>query len=271
MDGRELPTRSRRITSTGRDAAPVLRALQPRARRGAKTMTHAKAETTPAAVPLPAVPERHGVPLRQERAVPVVLELPSANTPARWTERASRAPPSTRRRVPPVGAGMIKRTRRLGPFLGCSRTPAPHRRPRRARARRGPTPRPSPPAALPADACDGILNIDAKGFVVASSQPPCSPTCPCPRCQSPMNLRPGIRGPWLGCSQFPKCRGRGKWADVPKRSRRNSSRPLEAHDKSHPVPIIRTLDGRPLTDAKGKPLPDAPKGRSVGRGHRHPE
>jgi len=30
------------------------------------------------------------------------------------------------------------------------------------------------------------------------------------------------------------------------------------HDKANPVPIIKTLDGTPLTDAKGKPLPAAP-------------
>jgi hypothetical protein len=27
------------------------------------------------------------------------------------------------------------------------------------------------------------------------------------------------------------------------------------HEKANPTPIIKTLDGKPLTDSKGKPLP----------------
>ncbi|MFN7021031.1 MAG: topoisomerase DNA-binding C4 zinc finger domain-containing protein, partial [Phycisphaerales bacterium] len=104
-----------------------------------------------------------------------------------------------------------------------------------------------------------ILNIDAKGFVVAPSQPPLLTDLPCPKCGSPMNLRNGIRGPWLGCSKFPKCRGRGKYAEVPEAKRQELEAALAAHDKANPVPIVRTLDGRPLTDAKGKPLPEAPR------------
>ena len=34
---------------------------------------------------------------------------------------------------------------------------------------------------------------------------------------------------------------------------------LEAHEKANPTPIIARLDGTPLTDAKGKPLENAPK------------
>jgi DNA topoisomerase I len=29
----------------------------------------------------------------------------------------------------------------------------------------------------------------------------------CPECGSPMKLRPGRRGYFLGCSKYPKCRG----------------------------------------------------------------
>ena len=74
-----------------------------------------------------------------------------------------------------------------------------------------------------------------------------------------MNLRDGIRGPWLGCSKFPKCRGRGKWTEVPDAKRAELEEQLAAHAKANPIPIIKTLTGKPLTDAKGKPLPDAPK------------
>jgi DNA topoisomerase-1 len=58
-----------------------------------------------------------------------------------------------------------------------------------------------------------ILNIDKKGQVNAPSQPPILTDLECEKCGKPLNLRNGARGPWLGCSGFPKCRGRGKWAE----------------------------------------------------------
>src|SRR5690606_34346176 len=107
--------------------------------------------------------------------------------------------------------------------------------------------------------CDGILNVDRKGHVVAPSQPPVVvEELKCDKCGSPMNLRSGIRGPWLGCSKFPKCRGRMAWTKVDDAVRQRLEEELEANEKSHPVPIIRALDGRALAAAKGKPLPDAP-------------
>jgi DNA topoisomerase-1 len=68
-----------------------------------------------------------------------------------------------------------------------------------------------------------------------------------------MNLRGGVRGPWLGCSRFPKCRGRGKWNELPEEQRKTLELQLLNHEKTNPVPIIRTMSGKPLTDAKGKP------------------
>jgi hypothetical protein len=32
---------------------------------------------------------------------------------------------------------------------------------------------------------------------------------------------------------------------------------LAKHEAENPIPIIRTMSGKALTDAKGKPLPDA--------------
>ena len=134
------------------------------------------------------------------------------------------------------GAPMFKRTGRFGPFLGCSRY------------------------GDEKDPCDGILNIDKKGFVTAPSQPPLVvEDLACPKCESPMNLRDGVRGPWLGCSRFPKCRGRLSWAKLPEEQQADLKKRLDVHVKAHPIPVIRTVDGTPLTDAKGKPLPDAPK------------
>jgi DNA topoisomerase-1 len=227
-----------------------------------ETMTHAKAETTPA-------PREFRCPQCQSDMVYRFGKngrfLSCSNFPeckyACPVDREGKPRPAEHANVAchKCGAPMIKRTGRFGPFLGCSRYARPAPAPKKGKGKKGTNAAAVAAAALPADACDGILNIDAKGFVVAPSQPPLLTDLPCPKCQSPMNLRQGIRGPWLGCSQFPKCRGRGKWADVPEEKQKELVKALEAHDKSHPVPIIRTLDGRPLTDAKGKPLPDAPK------------
>ncbi|GJM18439.1 MAG: DNA topoisomerase 1 [Phycisphaeraceae bacterium] len=104
-----------------------------------------------------------------------------------------------------------------------------------------------------------ILNIDKKGFVTAPSLPPLETDLPCPTCESPLNLRSGVRGPWLGCSRFPKCRGRGKWTELDEKAQKKLEDQLEALEKANPVPIITRLDGTPLTDTKGKPLPNAPK------------
>jgi DNA topoisomerase-1 len=74
-----------------------------------------------------------------------------------------------------------------------------------------------------------------------------------------MYLREGVRGPWLGCSRFPKCRGRLAWTKLDDAVRERLQKELDAHVEAHPIPTIRTLDGVALTDAKGKPLADAPK------------
>ncbi|MBS0188728.1 MAG: topoisomerase DNA-binding C4 zinc finger domain-containing protein, partial [Planctomycetes bacterium] len=88
-------------------------------------------------------------------------------------------------------------------------------------------------------------------------QPPLVTDLPCPTCEAPLNLRNGVRGPWLGCSRFPKCRGRGKWADLPEAQRTDLEKKMAAHDKANPIPVIKTMDGAALTDAMGKPLATA--------------
>lgn len=212
-----------------------------------ETMTHAKAETTPAPADLTCpLCAREG---RGDK-VPLVYRFGKNGrflSCSKYPECAYACPVDREGRPRPAehvdvacvkcGGPMIKRTGRFGPFLGCMRyNDEKH----------------------PEGPCDGILNIDKKGHVVAPSQPPLVTDLPCPKCQSPMNLRQGIRGPWLGCSRFPKCRGRGKWADVPEAAQKKLETDLAAHDKANPVPIVRTLEGKPLTDSKGKPLPDAP-------------
>ncbi len=134
---------------------------------------------------------------------------------------------------PKCGSAMTKRVGKFGPFLGCSKYGD----------------KTSP--------CDGILNLDKKSKVVAPSMPALLTDLPCPVCEAPLNLRNGLKGPWLGCSRFPKCRGRGKWAELEEKKRAELEKALEAHAKAHPVPTIKTMSGKPLTDDNGKPLPTA--------------
>jgi DNA topoisomerase-1 len=135
---------------------------------------------------------------------------------------------------PKCGSAMTLRKGRFGPFLGCSRY--------------GDKENP----------CDGIVKLDKQGRVVAPNPPALVTDLPCPICEAPLNLRSGVRGPWLGCSKFPKCKGRGKWKELDEPTRERLLKQLAKHEKAHPVQVIRTLDGQALTDAKGKPLPDAP-------------
>lgn len=134
---------------------------------------------------------------------------------------------------PKCGSGMTKRVGKFGPFLGCSRY------------------------GQKVNPCDGILNLNKKHQVQAPSPKPLVTDLPCPICQSPLNLRTGLRGPWLGCSRFPKCRGRGKWPELPEEKKAELLKAMEAHEKANPTPIIKTLEGVALTDSHGKPLPTA--------------
>lgn len=137
-------------------------------------------------------------------------------------------------RCPVTGRPMVRKTGRFGPFITTLLSEGD-------------------------DPMSGvILNLDKKNKVKAPSPPALLTELPCSKCGKPLALRDGVRGPWLGCSGFPKCRGRGKWAELDEATRARLEQQLAAHMKKHPVEVIRTLDGRALTDAQGKPLADAP-------------
>ncbi len=213
-----------------------------------ETMTHAKAETTPAPAEYKCPQCGSGLVYRFGKSGKFLScsTYPTC-TYACPCDREGKPRPAEHVNVAchKCGGPMIKRSGKFGPFLGCARYKDDKN---------------------PLGPCDGILNLNDKGFVTAPSMPPLVTDIPCPKCQSPMNLREGIRGPWLGCSRFPKCRGRGKWADVPEARQKQLEDELAAHAKANPIPIIKTLDGKPLTDSKGKPLPDAPKIEQLAQG-----
>ncbi|MED5447141.1 MAG: DNA topoisomerase, partial [Planctomycetota bacterium] len=96
-------------------------------------------------------------------------------------------PSQTNVACPKCDDAMIQRTGRFGPFLRCAHYPE----------------------------CDGVVNIDKKtGNIKLPAPPPLETDLECPKCEQPLFLRTGKRGPWLGCSTFPKCKGRGGWAKL---------------------------------------------------------
>ncbi|MBC8070935.1 MAG: type I DNA topoisomerase, partial [Deltaproteobacteria bacterium] len=98
-----------------------------------------------------------------------------------------------------------------------------------------------------------VLNLDKKGGIKFPSPPPLITDLACPKCQSPMNLRRGKRGPWLGCSAFPKCRGRMAWSAVDEKTQKKLEKQLEAHEKEHPMAVIKAFVGdKPIVE--GTPI-----------------
>jgi DNA topoisomerase-1 len=95
---------------------------------------------------------------------------------------------------------------------------------------------------------DFILNVDRKGGIKFPSPPPLVTDLPCPKCGAPMNLRNGKRGPWLGCSAFPKCRGRESWAKIDEKKRSALEKALAAHEAGQQAFTITTLDGTPVKE-----------------------
>ena len=95
-----------------------------------------------------------------------------------------------------------------------------------------------------------VLNLDRKGNIKYPSVPPLvippeegEGGLRCEKCGSALNLRRGKKGPWLGCSKFPKCRGRMAWAKVPEERQQELEAALDAHIAANPQPKIARHDG----------------------------
>jgi DNA topoisomerase-1 len=140
------------------------------------------------------------------------------------------APEHTDVACPKCSAPMLLRKGRFGPFLSCSRYPD----------------------------CDGIVKIDRKGFVSPPKAPPLITDLPCPKCAKPLALRSGKRGPWLSCSNYPKCRGRESWAKLPEADQKKWELALLNHEKQHPLIPIKTLDGKVIPDNYAPKIPRDP-------------
>jgi len=132
---------------------------------------------------------------------------------------------------PECGKAMVMRKGRYGPFLSCSNYPD----------------------------CKGVVNLDRKGNIKLPSAPPLQVDLPCPKCQSPLNLRRSKRGPWLSCSKYPKCRGRLGWKTLPDDQRKQLELALMNHEKANPQPTLKRLDGTVIADGESPMLSDEPK------------
>jgi DNA topoisomerase-1 len=90
-------------------------------------------------------------------------------------------------KCPVCGREMIKRKGRFGEFLGCSGYSVKNEK--------------GEPS------CTTIINLDKEGKPLPPKTPPIATTIKCEKDGGVMLLRDGKRGPWLGCANFPKCRG----------------------------------------------------------------
>ncbi len=82
-------------------------------------------------------------------------------------------------KCPECGKPMVHKSGRFGPFLGCSDYPN----------------------------CKTTMKIDKEGNVLPPKAPPKSTSIKCYKCkEGELVIRQGKKGPFMGCSRFPKCR-----------------------------------------------------------------
>ena len=93
-----------------------------------------------------------------------------------------------------------------------------------------------------------VLNLDKKGGIKYPAVPPVLTDLACPKCEAPLNLRRGKRGPWLGCSRFPKCRGRLGWTTLEESDQQALEKRLVKHEKANPVPKITRRSGEVIPE-----------------------
>jgi len=113
---------------------------------------------------------------------------------------------------------MLLRNGRLGPFLACSSYPK----------------------------CNTLLNLNKQRHIEPMKTPPVLTDIACSKCGSPLYLRSGKRGLWLGCSKFPKCRGRLAWSTLDESIRNRWEAIMTDHQKAHPAIMLKMTDGSPV-------------------------
>jgi DNA topoisomerase-1 len=192
-----------------------------------ETMTHAKSETQPAPYKCPECGSRTMYRFGKNGMFLSCSSYPDCNYAAPIDhEGRPMLPEQVNIACPVGGTPMVLRSGRFGKFLACADYPN----------------------------VKFVVNLDRKERIKLPAPPPVQTALTCPKCAAPLNLRRGKRGPWLGCSTFPKCRGRLGWSSVEEQTRAELETKLEAHEKENPQITLRTLDGRIIPD--GTPIKD---------------
>ena len=124
---------------------------------------------------------------------------------------------------------MVKRSGRFGDFL-VEDVPPPPKKSRKKSDSDTPPP--------------FILNIDKAGNLKFPAPPPIATDLECEKCGGFLNLRDGKRGPWLGCSKFPKCRGRGAFTKLGEKVQKDLRKQLADHMKSQQTLVLTRRDGQ---------------------------
>tara|TARA_X000001036_G_scaffold68434_2_gene59401 strand:- start:10301 stop:12937 length:2637 start_codon:yes stop_codon:yes gene_type:complete len=191
-------------------------------------MPHAKAETKPAIYKCPACESRTEYRFGKNGRFLSCTAYPECKYAAP-IDRKGR--PLLPERVdvacPEDGSAMEKRTGRFGPFLASVNYPD----------------------------IKTVVNLDKKGCLKYPSPPALLvETLICEKCESPMNLRNGKRGPWLGCSTFPKCKGRMGWKTLDDDVLKELEAALDAHMEVNPQIIVKTMSGMVIPE--GTPIED---------------
>lgn len=81
------------------------------------------------------------------------------------------------------------------------------------------------------------INLDKREQIKYPTPPALEVDVPCPKCGAALNLRSGRRGPWLGSSKVPKCRGRLAWTALDE-AKQTDAKLLEVHELAHPKIVL---------------------------------
>lgn len=190
-----------------------------------ETMKHAKAETQPAAYACPRCGSRTVHRFGKAGMFLSCGAYPTCDYAAP-IDREGRPllPAKVNVACPDDGSPMILRTGRFGKFLAS--------------------------VNYPEVKC--VVNLDKHERIKYPSPPPLTTDLACEKCGSPLNLRRGKRGLWLGCSRFPKCRGRLAWNKVEPAKQKKLEAVFADHEQANPQVVVRTLDGRQIPE--GTPI-----------------
>jgi len=191
-------------------------------------MTHAKAETKPAIYKCPECGSRTEYRFGKNGRFLSCTSYPDCKYAAPIDRKGQ---PLLPERVdvacPEDDSPMEKRNGRFGPFLASVNYPE----------------------------VKAVVNLDKKGGIKYPTPPPLLvESLQCEKCESPMNLRKGKRGPWLGCSTFPKCKGRMGWKTLDDDVRNELEKALQKHEEENPQVVIKTLSGMVIPE--GTPIED---------------